>query len=348
MPVQPSLPLQFRNASELDPIAEELRGFLTDLAHPTLIEVPGRDRTRLRVVTTLLHGNEASGALAIHAYLRSQRIPETDVLFYLASIDAALADGGFVHRALPGVRDANRAFFGPFDDVPGARAQALIDALSRRPIEALLDLHNNTGDNPPYGVGFGLDRARLNLTAIFGDHYMHSDLRMGTIIEWAQGCCPAVTIECGRTNDPLSDATALAGLERFLVIDNLELEAPPPRHIRVLSQPVRVKVVHGLGLAIGDAADPGAGVTLRNDLDAFNFKVMAAGTQIGWTVPGGALPVVANCSKDRDVTRDYFAVVGDQVVTKRPFIPVMITLNVEVGMSDCLFYAMSPNVDAAA
>ena len=65
--------------------------FLESLDGPTAWRVPGRDRSRVRVVTTLLHGNEPSGLLAMHEWLGAGPEPAVDVICVIANVEAAPA-----------------------------------------------------------------------------------------------------------------------------------------------------------------------------------------------------------------------------------------------------------------
>ena len=49
--------------------------------------------------------------------------------------------------------------------------------------ECLVDLHNNTGHNPAYGVGPRTGTAELNLVGLFAERFVHSDLRLGALVE---------------------------------------------------------------------------------------------------------------------------------------------------------------------
>ncbi len=126
--------------------------FLRSLARPTLISVPGADTTRTRVVTTLLHGNEPSGLRAIHRWLLAGGRPATSVLLLIACVDTALSEPHFSHRQLPQRRDFNRCFRPPWREAEGALAEEVLSTIRAAEPECLVDLHNNTGHNPAYGV----------------------------------------------------------------------------------------------------------------------------------------------------------------------------------------------------
>ena len=64
----------------------ELLHWLESLGGATAWLVPGRDRSRTRVVTTLLHGNEPSGFVALHDWLRSGPQPAVDSLLIVGNV----------------------------------------------------------------------------------------------------------------------------------------------------------------------------------------------------------------------------------------------------------------------
>lgn len=314
--------------------------WLRTLGRATLIRVPGRDRTRTRAVTALLHGDEPSGTRAVHTWLRSGVEPATDVLFYIGSVEAALAGKVWARRMLPGGRDANRCFFPPWNGEEGARARELLERLEAARPEALIDLHNSSGHSPAYGVGTRADGARLGLTALFADHYMLSDLRLGALIEAADRFVTGVVIECGRALDPVADAVALAGLERFVMADELPFDSPRRAAIAVLHAPVRVKVRPEARLAFGKARSDGADLTLRDDVDRHNLGALAAGTVLGWLGPDAVWPFDARGADGVEISAELFERCEGALRTRCALVPVMMTVSAEAAKNDCLFYAM--------
>lgn len=334
--------------SELQVFAEGTQPDLTGsdeqvlrrLGGPSWWVVPGRDRSRCRVVNTLLHGNEPSGFRAVRTWLASGVTPAVDAAFSLCSVDAALGPPLFGHRALPGHRDANRCFFPPFEAPDGERARALLERLDRVRPEALVDLHNTTGHTPAYGVGTRLDPDVVGLTALFADRMMHSDLRLGTLVEALHARLPSVVIECGRAGDPVADATALAGIERFLLLEDLTSVRAAAERVEVLWRPIRVHIAEPASLAFADAPVPGATLTVRTDVDQHNFGTLAPGALLGWIAPGAGWPLCAFGSDDGDLSRELFEERGHELVVRREMVPVMMTNSAAMAKQDCLFYAL--------
>jgi hypothetical protein len=312
--------------------------FLRMLGGPTLIAVPGKDPTRTRVVTTLLHGNEPSGLRAMHRWLRAGPRPTTNVLLFIASVDTALEEPHFSYRQLPGRRDFNRCFGPSRIDSEGELAKDVLSAILAAEPECLIDLHNNTGHNPAYGVAVRLGEAELGLVALFADRVVHAPLALGTLVEATIDHCPSVTIECGRSGAPEADDIAHAGLTTLLDRDDLEMRAPD-RPMRILDEPIRVCLTSDVSLAFADAAEPSAHLTISADIDRHNFELLVAGAPIGWVRGGAAWPLDARRPDGTECSHEIFHVRGGVLETRIDFIPIMMTTKPEIAKSDCLFYA---------
>ncbi|RIL08088.1 MAG: succinylglutamate desuccinylase, partial [Proteobacteria bacterium] len=310
---------------------------------PTVLRVAGRDRTRARGVATLLHGNEPSGVRALHAWLASGAPPAVDLVCFVGAVEAALHPPGFAFRMLPGRRDLNRCFAPPFDaDAEGQVAGEALRLLREAGCEALLDLHNNTGHNPAYGVTCLADAACMNLAAFFGERLVASDLALGALTEATARDFPSVTIECGRAGDPAADATALAGLARYAALERIETRRVLAPRMVVLERPLRVQALPDVTLAFGDAPAPGADLTLAGDIDRHNFELLLPGVPVGWIGARGGWPIEARGADGADVSRDFFEIRGGLLATRRASVPIMMTTDPAIAKSDCLFYLVRP------
>jgi hypothetical protein len=320
-------------------VPEDVGAFLDGLDGPTLLRWRGLTPGRCRVVAGLLHGNEPSGLRAIHAALREGRPPAVDTWLFIGAVAAARSEPRFSCRQLPGGADLNRCFGPPFAGPEGAVARQVLDVLRPARPEAVLDLHNNTGHNPAYGVVTDIDGPRLVLTGLFAPRIVHSSLRLRTFAEAWDGICPAATIECGQAGTAQADATALAGLRRFLHLPALEAAPVGERPMEVFVSSVRVKLRSGLGLAFAPAPAREVALTLDPELDRHNFQVLPAGTPLGWVAAGVDWPIEAHDETGRECSREYFALAEGRLCAGRSFVPIMMTTNAQVAVTDCLFYA---------
>jgi len=344
----PPLPIASHDASPSSVWPADAADFLRRLAPQggaALVRLPGRDRRRTRVVSTLLHGNEPSGTRAIHAWLRSGATPAVDTVFLFGAISAALEPPGFAHRTLFGHRDLNRCFLPPFGGAEGELARELLARIRALAPEALVDLHNTTGHTPAYGVGSQADAARLGLTAFFASRYVESDLRLGALIEALAGELPAVVVECGMTGDPGPDRIAREGLARFLRAETLAPDAEARKRmdaIAIVGQPVRVCLQPGLSLRYGERPAPEADLTVDAAVDRHNFERVEPGAPIGWLRERGPWPFVATRADGAEVSQELFRLRDGVVEARRAFVPIMMTTSPEIAIQDCIFYAAEP------
>jgi hypothetical protein len=244
---------------------------------------------------------------------------------------------------LSGRRDLNRCFREPFAGPDGSIAREALDALLATRPEGVIDLHNNSGHNPPYAIGASRDPARLMMASLFANRYVTSRLSLGTFTEAFDDVAPTVTVECGRGGDPAADAVAVAGLARFLRLDHIDPVFVPPQPMSILADPVRVKARAGITLAFADDARAVAagGVELALDLEIerHNFQTLAPGTVLGWLRPGSSWPLEAMDETGRDLSRELFDVVDGALVTITSLVPIMLTTDAASALGDCLFYA---------
>jgi hypothetical protein len=324
-------------------IAPRVEDFLDALAGPTLFRVAGRDRSRIRVVSGSLHGNEPSGLRAIHRALREGGIPRTDVIFFIGGVESARAEPRFTFRTLPDRRDLNRCFRPPWEGVDGAIARDLLIEIRRLNgfIELAVDLHNNTGRNPDYAITATLDGPHVALSGLFSSRVIHSRLALGSFAEALARWCPSVTIECGQAHDAAADATAWHGLLRLLEMDRLESVVVRPDPVEIFDAAVRVELSAGLTLAFGETPRPDIDVTIDADVDRHNFQTLAAGTRIGSVRPGASFPLTVRGEEGEIRGEELFGVEeSGAIVTRRSIIPIMMTTHPRIAVSDCLFYAV--------
>lgn len=325
-------------------IGEAPGDFLRVLGGPTWIRLAGRDRTRTRAVTTLLHGNEPSGTRALHRFLKEHREPATDVLALVASVGAALEPPDFAHRTRPGRRDLNRCFLAPYLDVEGELARDIVQGLREACPESLVDLHNTSGSGPAYGVATRVDPVRLAVTARFSDQYVLTDIRLGSLMEATEDDFPTVTIECGGAQSAAADRIAFEGLTRYLCDDQL-LEPTDARQVIVLEHPLRIRLAWGASVAYADSPVAGRDVTLRKDIDRFNSIALSSSEPIGWTQALDSLAALDSCGIER--RHEMFAIRGGRLYATERLRLFMATTNERIAAEDCLFYVVRCQANGA-
>ena len=124
------------------------------LGAPTLLHLPGRREPAL-FISVLMHGNETVGWDAVRRLLERYRngsgfeLPRS-VTIFIGNVKAAAAGV----RRLDGQPDYNRVW--PGSDRPPtpehSLMQQVVEIMAARGAFASVDMHNNTGVNPHYGL----------------------------------------------------------------------------------------------------------------------------------------------------------------------------------------------------
>lgn len=332
-------PIRILAAGELA-VPDGLEDLLALLDGPVMLHLEGEDRQRCRAVCTLLHGNEPSGVRALHAWLRSGLVPATDTLFFIPGTHIARHERLFHHRFLPGTRDLNRCFRAPFDDAPGQVAGHMMALLDQYRPECLIDIHNTSGPGPSFAVITRDDQAHRYLAELFTRHLVVTDLQLGSLMELSDDDCPIVTIECGGSADPRADQLAEAGLWRYLQWPGSIRRPPPsPALVEYYRYPLRFESRPGCRIAYATHPVEGVHLTVSASLIEFNFGSAPADTLIGWLDSPQALELFwLNRGIHPTRMADWVYLQGNRLLTCRPLKFFMITLRVDIALSDCLFY----------
>ncbi|MGD8861638.1 MAG: succinylglutamate desuccinylase/aspartoacylase family protein [Myxococcales bacterium] len=313
--------------------------FLRRMGGPTCFALPGEDsQARPRIVTTLLHGNEPSGTIALYRFLKEGIHPRVPLHVMVLSVQAALTGQVFTHRAVPGRPDLNRCFVQPPDAPEGELARAVIAHVQALRPEAAVDVHNTSGRGPAYAVVTGVDPAREALTSRFAQRMIHTDIRLGTVMEAFDPIAPTVTIECGGAGDPEAHERAFHGLCRMARDADVLTRDAGTDPLSVLRHPLRIELVEGATVAFAHERQADADVTLPPDVDRLNFGVMPRGRAIGWLGPRGLDALRAVGAEIRHPVDDLFEARDGALVPVRDLEPLMVTTNPAIARSDCLFY----------
>ncbi|WP_461481755.1 M14 family metallopeptidase [Porticoccus sp.] len=325
-------------------IPETVEDFLRELSAPTLIRLDGRDGSRCRFVVTLLHGNEPSGLKAIHQLLRDEFQPQVTTLLAIVSVAAALAEPGFSHRFLNCQRDMNRLFGPPFDGEQGQLARALLELIREHAPEAVIDLHNTSGDGPAFAVCAAEHNCFLELAALFTHRLVVTDIRLGALMEVSDLGCPILTVECGGAAQVLSDHIALQGLQRFMGAENLAQVDEGIREgmleMDIYRHPVRLELLEGASLCYADQPRPGMDITLPLHIDRRNFGVARPGSPLAWLGARGLDALRLVDALGNNVIEQYFVAREGKLYPAITLKLFMVTTSPLIAVSDCLLYAV--------
>jgi succinylglutamate desuccinylase len=309
------------------------------LGGPALIHLPGR-RAPALFVSILLHGNEHTGLRAVQrllAHAGTRALPRA-LSILVGNVEAARAG----LRRLDGQPDWNRVWPGSAepDGPERAFADAVVRRMRERGVFAVVDVHNNTGRNPHYGCVTRLDAHTLSLAALFARIAVHFETTpRGTLSAAFASVAPSIAIECGRSGEPANDARAAEYLEACLHLSDWPSHAPVPHDLELFRTLCTLRVRDGVDFAFAPAD---ATLVLDADLDALNFRELAAGAPLGRVRPGAPMPLVAIDDAGRDVAPEVLALDADGVLRlARPLMPAMLTLDARVIRQDCVGYLMA-------
>jgi len=326
------------NPSEFE-LGATVMEFLHKLPGPTHIFVAGKDRSRCRAVTTLLHGNEPSGFFAIFNVLRQKIRPLVDMHFFVMNVDAAKQAPGFIYRMLPHHKDLNRCFGkNAGDSEPEILAEALLKTLRELQPESLIDIHNTSGSSPSFGVTTFMDERHDSLVSLFTHRMIVSDLRLGALMEVSDSDMPTVTIECGGAEDKEANLLATQGLIRYMTVENVLDHEHSEVSFEFFHNPIRMELSADSDIAYGEHVLMDDGVTLLPSIENFNFGFVDKHNLLGFV--SGALDknLSAHRTDGSECLGDYFVLRGEELYPTRKLKLFMVTTNPEIARKDCLFY----------
>lgn len=302
---------------------------------PTLIHLPGR-RTPELFVSLLLHGNEDTGLVALQAILRAHAGRTLPRAMSVLIGNVAAAREGL--RRLDGQPDYNRVWPGTelhAGTPEHATMSEVRDIMAARGLFASIDIHNNTGLNPHYGVVNRLAPAILHLALLFSRTVVWFRGPPGSQTAAFSSLCPSVAVECGKPGNPGNEAQAARFIEACLHLAEFPSHAVREHDIDLYHTVATVKMPAGVSFGFGDAQ---AQVNFDPALDHMNFRELDAGAVFGQAHATARLDVRDEAG--RDVADAFFEIVDGALRLRRPSMPAMLTLDARVVRQDCLCYLM--------
>lgn len=313
-------------------------GFLRQLQGLTIFDLKGEDSSRTRVVTTLIHGNEPSGFIASHLWLRSSSKPATDVRVIICNPEAARTKPMFTNRYLGRSDDLNRFFLTDESDTRevALRARQIKQAVAEVKPEAIIDLHNTSGNSPAFGVAVNDSLETLELVGLFSSKLILTGLSVGAIMELDFGA-PIATIECGGSNEIYSHQVATDGLHEFFT--RPDIFQNNSNRVSVHRKPVRVELVGDASIGFSHHRLPTTDITLRADIEILNREPTPAGEFLGWFDPDLPLPLKATDEQGNNQIDSLIEVKNGCLFARNNMQLFMVTTVTEIATNDCIFYA---------
>lgn len=302
---------------------------------PTLIHLPGRHTPEL-FVSLLLHGNEDTGLVALQAVLRGHagRVLPRAMSILIGNV-AAAREG---LRRLDHQPDYNRVWPGTAVHAgtpEHAAMREVREIMAARGVFASIDIHNNTGLNPHYGVLARLDPASLHLALLFSRTVVWFRGAAGSQTAAFAPLCPSLAVECGKPGNPANEAHAAGFLDGCLHLAEFPRHGVCDHDIDLYHTVATVKVPDDVSFAFGDAQ---ADIDFDPRLDHMNFRELDAGTPFGYT--RHARPLEVRDESGKDVGAAYFAVDDGALRLRSRAMPAMLTLDARAVRQDCLCYLM--------
>ena len=320
-------------ASLLEMQCEQLH---TLFPHPTLLHVRGLSSETV-FVSILLHGNENTGFYAIQELLKKAQhtlLPRSLSIFF-GNTQAAR----YGKRLLEHQSDYNRVWPGTMTpETPEAIVmQQIVDEMKTRNLFASIDIHNNTGLNPHYACINKVDNRFLRMANLFGHTIVYFLTPKGVQSAAFSELCPAVTLECGKSNSPTSISHALEYVAAILHIHEIADDPILPQDINLFHTVARVKIPEDVTFSFNDK---NADILLPRQLDKMNFSEMATNTCFGALQNSNEIRLHAYNDDNEEIGENLFRIDEQKIKLKKAMMPAMLTLDESIIRQDCLCYLM--------
>lgn len=320
--------------------------FLLSLSAPTIIDITGESPKRWRVITTLLHGNEPSGFIALHQWLIEVALgkltPKTNLRIIIGSVEAAQQRPLFSQRYLTEGVDINRCFTNAKELTHKngyfKRAQLIKQAIDDVNPEAIIDLHNTSGSGPAFAVSTCCNTEVLALSALFCDTMIISHIHIGALME-LDFSGQIITVECGGCNDLHAHKTALKGIKNFTSVNDIS-HNPNTHPVNVIFKPLRLRLAANTTLDYAKSNTKTADLVLKSSLEKYNYHIVFKNTEIGWLNKISDEMFLLIDEHGHNVFSDFFTLNNNKLTCVTDLKFFMATTNKHIALTDCLFYVV--------
>jgi succinylglutamate desuccinylase len=314
----------------------------TWLKGPAIFKIRGENQSLPPLlISTLLHGNETTGFLALQQLLKKFRDDEYGLLRNLIIMIGNPKASTKASRHLPTQPDYNR-IWGMHQQTENLTeenimANEILDfVISEKPY-AHVDIHNNTGKNPFYCVVSKLDQHFKKLAFTFGESLILITEPRGAFSVAMSDYCPAVVLECGRSGEDLGIAKVKEYLE--LLINTDEIDLLKPDNQIVYKTIARIMVPADTIIDFTGTYDEEVSFSFVKEIENYNFSEIAKETILCHSNSDNHLPIVLN-NHNKDISSEHFYNDTHIIKFKKAIIPSMLSTNIQIVLDDCLGYLM--------
>ena len=310
---------------------------------PTLIHLKG-DKKPALFISILLHGNEYSGLQIMQEILKKYKntqgytLPRSIWLF-VGNVEAA--SQGL--RRLDNELDFNRAWPGTKEpDAPTAKLIAeVMKKITEDELFAAIDLHNNTGKNPPYGCISVVNEKNKYLSSFFNHIAMVFHTPKGVSTMAFDDICPAITLECSTPGNRLGIDRAVALIDDLMHMDHFPDKPLPSHDLQLVQNSAVLKIAENVNFGFEDEKG-NFDLTLIENFDRHNFTRLETSEIFAYTTLDK--PLIATAEDGTDITNELIRNDNGAISLKKPLMPAMITLDKRIIVQDCLCYLLEDYV----
>jgi len=309
---------------------------------PTLIYLKGKKKSAL-FVSILLHGNEFSGLEIMQDIFKKYRtnngydLPR-DLWLFIGNVDAA--EAGL--RAIEGQTDFNRAWPGtPDPETDTAKLiKKVFETINKDPLFAAIDLHNNTGQNPPYGCITDVNEENKYLCAFFNHIAMVFKSPKGVSTMAFDGICPAITLECSIPGNKLAKEKAFALVDDLMHMDHFPIKSLARHDLQLVKNSATVKIGQNVSFCFEDDAGSTSDtdLTIVKNFDHHNFTMLEKEEVFAYTKVDK--PILVISPEGEDITHKIIQNKNGGLSLRKAMMPAMITLDKSIVLQDCLCYLL--------
>ncbi len=196
-------------------------------------------------ISILLHGNEFSGLQIMQEILKKYQTTDgyklpRSIWLFIGNVDAAqmgvrLRDGQIdFNRAWPGTPD-------PTSDT-AILIQEVMNIITQDELFASLDLHNNTGQNPPYGCISVVNEKNKYLSSFFNHIAMVFQSPKGVSTMAFDDICPAITLECSTPGNEPAIKRAFELIDDLMHMDHFPEKPLPAHDLQLVKNSATIKI----------------------------------------------------------------------------------------------------------